>query len=88
VFEKSDPGGRQSETFALSVERLNGRADVLNGTRVDAYLQYAESTVSAYRVACTLLEHSVMAVVSSLYQDDSLVGAVASHHHVSHSFYK
>jgi hypothetical protein len=41
VFEKADPG-RLSETFGLSVERLNGRTDVLNGTRVDAYLQYSE----------------------------------------------
>jgi hypothetical protein len=41
VFEKADPGGL-SETFGLSVERLNGRTDVLNGTRVDAYLQYSE----------------------------------------------
>jgi hypothetical protein len=41
VFEKADPG-RLSETFGRSVERLNGRTDVLNGTRVDAYLQYSE----------------------------------------------
>ncbi len=31
VFEKADPG-RLSETFGLSVERLNGRTDVLNVT--------------------------------------------------------
>ncbi len=41
MFEKADPG-RLSETFGRSVERLNGRTDVLNGTRVDAYLQYSE----------------------------------------------
>ncbi len=31
VFEKADPG-RLSETFGRSVERLNGRTDVLNVT--------------------------------------------------------
>jgi hypothetical protein len=31
VFEKADPG-RLSETFWRSVERLNGRTDVLNVT--------------------------------------------------------
>ncbi len=29
VFEKADPG-RLSETFGRSVERLNGRTDLLN----------------------------------------------------------
>ncbi len=36
-------------------------------------LSLFKGTVSAYRVMCSLLEHSVMAVLSSLQQDDSLV---------------
>ena len=81
MFEKSDPG-QQSEMFRVSVERVNSLPDLLNGTRVDAYLQYAENAVVAYRVVCSLLEHSVMAVFSSMREDDGLVGAIASHHQV------
>ena len=41
VLEKADPG-HLSESLGLAVQGVNQRTDLLNGTRVDAYLQYSE----------------------------------------------
>lgn len=50
----------------------------MNGTRLDTYLQYSESShLSAYTVTCVELEQSVLSIFSNSPGFESIIGSLA-----------